>query len=78
MNFINYILRFSFSMAKRFMNSLMGEAKKEQIIEAFVTLYRDDKDIIRAGKYYGVGLTNTKAESFALPDALDCLSNLLH
>ena len=37
----------------------------------------DGKEVIRAGQYYGPGQTNNEAESFAIRDALQCLSKLI-
>ncbi len=42
----------------------------------FVILDQDQKEIIRAGRYYGPGRTNNEAEAFALRDALQCLSRI--
>ena len=36
----------------------------------------DGKEVIWAGQYYGPGRTNNEAESFAIQDALQCLSKL--
>ena len=37
----------------------------------------DGKEVIWAGQYYGPGRTNNEAESFAIQDALQCLSKLV-
>ena len=37
----------------------------------------DGKEVIRAGRYYGPGRTTNEAESFAIQDALQCLSKLV-
>ena len=37
----------------------------------------DGKEVIWAGRYYGLGRTNNKAESFAVWDTLQCLSKLI-
>ena len=37
----------------------------------------DGKEVIRAGGYYGPGQTNNEAKSFAIWDALQCLSKLV-
>ena len=39
-------------------------------------LNQDQKEIVRAGRYYGPGRTNNEAEAFALRDALDCLARI--
>ena len=36
----------------------------------FVILDQDQKEIVRAGRYYGPGRTNNEAEAFALRDAM--------
>ena len=43
----------------------------------FVILDADGKEVIRAGRYYGPGQTNNEVESFAIRDALQCLSKLV-
>ena len=43
----------------------------------FVILDTDGKEVIRAGHYYRPGRTNNKAKSFAVWDALQCLSKLI-
>ena len=43
----------------------------------FVILDVDGKEVIQAGRYYGPGWTNNKAESFTVRDALQCLSKLV-
>lgn len=42
----------------------------------FVILDQDNKEIVRAGRYYGPGRTNNEAEAFALRDALACLARI--
>lgn len=41
--------------------------------EVFI-LDADRKEVMRARRYSGAGLTNNKVESFALWDALDCFT----
>ena len=43
----------------------------------FVILDMDGKEVIWAGHYYGPGWTNNEAKSFAIWDALQCLSKLV-
>ena len=43
----------------------------------FVILDADGKEVIQVGHYYGPGWTNNEAESFAIRDALQCLSKLI-
>ena len=31
------------------------------------------KEVVRAGKYFGEGMTNNEAESLALKEAMECL-----
>ena len=43
----------------------------------FVILDMDCKEVVWAGRYYGPGQTNNEAKSFAIQDALQCLSKLI-
>ena len=43
----------------------------------FVILDMDGKEVIWSGQYYGPGQTNNEAKSFAVWDALQCLSKLV-
>ena len=43
----------------------------------FMILDIDSKEVIQAGQYYGPGQTNNEVESFAIWDALQCLSKLV-
>ena len=43
----------------------------------FMILDAYGKEVIWAGCYYGPGRTNNEAESFAIWDALQCLSKLV-
>ena len=43
----------------------------------FVILDMDGKEAVQAGQYYGPGWTNNETESFAIWDALQCLSKLV-
>jgi hypothetical protein len=40
----------------------------------FVILDQDQKEVLRAGRYYGPGRTNNEAEAFAMRDAMHCLA----
>ena len=44
----------------------------------FVILDGEGKEVVRAGRYYGPGQTNNKAESFAMRDAIHCLQALVN
>ena len=37
---------------------------------------KDEKEVVRVGRYYGPGRTNNEAEAFALRDAIQCLVRL--
>ena len=39
----------------------------------FVILDGAGREVVRAGKYFGEGLTNNEAESLALKEAMQCL-----
>ena len=43
----------------------------------FVILDGNRQEVIRAGRYYGPGQTNNKAESFAMRDVVHCLQALV-
>ena len=55
----------------------MADPKKGMPTGGFVILDMDGKEVVWAGQYYGPGWTNNKAESFAIQDALQCLSKLV-
>ena len=39
----------------------------------FVILDGDGKEVVHTGHYYGLGLMNNKAKSFAMQDTVQCL-----
>ena len=42
----------------------------------FVILDQEQKEVVRAGRYYGPGRTNNEAEAFAMRDAMHCLTRI--
>lgn len=44
----------------------------------FAILDADGKEVVRASRYYGIGLTNNESESFGLQDTLNCIVKLVY
>ena len=42
----------------------------------FVILDKNEKEVVRVGRFYGPGRTNNEAEAFALRDAMQCVARL--
>ena len=53
-----------------------GGAQEGHGTGGFVILDKDEKEVVRVGRYYGPGRTNNEAEAFALRDAVQCLVRL--
>ena len=54
-----------------------GRSQEGHTMGRFVILDMDGKEVVQAGHYYGPGWTNNEAKSFAIWDALHCLSKLV-